>query len=105
MSLDLLRPGQILAGGDAAAANGVPCMRPGERVCDLQELTDGGRGVRFVLNVAGELRAAFVIRVAGHVYGYLNECAHRGIELDWIEGEFFRRTRSVPHLRQSRRTL
>ncbi|MHB8346206.1 MAG: Rieske (2Fe-2S) protein [Acidiferrobacterales bacterium] len=87
--MDLLRPEQVLGGGDDAATNGTRCMRPGERVCDVQEMTDGGRGVRFMLNVAGELRSAFVVRLAGQVYGYLNECAHRGIELDWVEGEFF----------------
>jgi nitrite reductase/ring-hydroxylating ferredoxin subunit len=32
---------------------------------------------------------AFVIRYHGKVYAYLNRCAHMGVELDWMEGEFF----------------
>ena len=43
--------------------------------------------------VNGELLPAFVIRYRGAVYGYLNQCAHQSVELDWNEGEFFDKNR------------
>ncbi len=55
----------------------------------MHELVDGGRGIRFNLAGAGAILPAFVVRYGGHVYGYLNRCAHRSVELDWTEGEFF----------------
>jgi nitrite reductase/ring-hydroxylating ferredoxin subunit len=30
-----------------------------------------------------------VIRYQGKIYAYLNRCAQIGVELDWMEGEFF----------------
>ncbi|MEK7712156.1 MAG: Rieske 2Fe-2S domain-containing protein [Pseudomonadota bacterium] len=35
------------------------------------------------------IQPAFVIRHAGHAVAYLNRCAHKWVELDWQEGEFF----------------
>lgn len=32
---------------------------------------------------------AFAIRYDGRVYAYINNCAHKPSELDWIAGEFF----------------
>ncbi|AZG13959.1 MULTISPECIES: Rieske (2Fe-2S) protein [Cupriavidus] len=66
------------------------------RVCAADELVDGGAGVRFTVRVsAGASGAppreigAFVIRYDGAVHGYLNQCAHVPMELDWQEGQFF----------------
>lgn len=58
-------------------------------VCETRRLRNGGAGVRFVVRIRGSLRPAFVIRYDGKVYAYVNECAHRSVELDWNEGEFF----------------
>ncbi len=58
-------------------------------ICHSRELLDGGRGVRFQVSRHGELVPAFVVRFQGRVHAYLNRCAHRSLELDWIEGEFF----------------
>jgi nitrite reductase/ring-hydroxylating ferredoxin subunit len=58
-------------------------------ICDSAELVDGGRGVRFAVDHGGRLEPAFVVRYGGKVYGYLNMCAHRPLELDYPEGEFF----------------
>lgn len=58
-------------------------------ICDSAELTDGGKGVRFEISTASGQQSAFVVRHCGRVYGYLNRCAHIGIELDWQPGEFF----------------
>lgn len=59
------------------------------RVCESDALQDGGAGARFEYPVAGTVQPAFVIRYRGRVYGYINACAHRQVELDWAQGEFF----------------
>ena len=87
MPLAFVKPERTAA--SASASGGARCVRPGDRICGMHDLKDSGRGVRFMLAAAGGLRTAFVIRHAGQVYGYLNECAHRALELDWMEGEFF----------------
>ena len=58
-------------------------------ICRSDELVDAGRGVRFVVERAGREHPAFVIRFAGRVHAYLNECGHVPAELDWQPGEFF----------------
>mgnify|MGYP003380992180 CR=1 FL=1 len=58
-------------------------------ICDSASLADGGKGVRFEIPTDSGLQPAFVVRHGGTVYGYLNRCAHIGIELDWQAGEFF----------------
>ncbi len=58
-------------------------------ICSSQDLTEGGKGIRFPVT-AGEFdTTGFVIRNDGAVYGYLNRCAHVPMELDWTPGEFF----------------
>jgi len=52
-------------------------------------LTEGGTGVRFAVEHQGRREPAFVVRYDGAVRGYLNICAHRPLELDSPEGEFF----------------
>ncbi len=58
-------------------------------ICESAALTDGGRGVRFMVDAHGAMAPAFVVRYDGRVRAYLNRCAHIPIELDWLEGEFF----------------
>lgn len=58
-------------------------------ICPGTALEDGGRGVRFEVLVGGRPTPAFVVRYDGRVYGYLNQCAHVPMELDWSEGQFF----------------
>ena len=58
-------------------------------ICASGALADSGRAVRFVVEQGGESVPAFVIRFEGAVYGYLNRCGHRPMELDWREGEVF----------------
>lgn len=62
---------------------------PGNVVCEPQRLRNGGPGVRFSVRTAGGIRPAFAVRYQDRVYAYVNECAHRSVELDWNEGEFF----------------
>jgi nitrite reductase/ring-hydroxylating ferredoxin subunit len=59
------------------------------RVCGAAELVEGGAGVRFVVQVGGRQVGAFVVRYEGAAHGYLNQCAHVPMELDWQEGQFF----------------
>jgi nitrite reductase/ring-hydroxylating ferredoxin subunit len=58
-------------------------------ICTGAELTNGGRGVRFLIPDGNGEKSAFVIRHGGRVYGYVNRCAHIGLEMDWLPGEFF----------------
>lgn len=58
-------------------------------ICPSETLRDGGRGVRFEIEWAGEKVPAFVVRHQGVAVGYLNRCAHVAMELDWQPGDFF----------------
>ena len=58
-------------------------------ICTSSALEEGGKGVRFPVTAGGEDRTGFVVRYNNAVYGYLNQCAHVPIELDWNEGDFF----------------
>jgi len=58
------------------------------RICDSTALVERGEGVRFSLIDRGVEREAFVVRYQGRPVGYLNRCAHAGLELDWIAGRF-----------------
>lgn len=64
-------------------------LRPGDSVCASYCLREGGSGVRFQVEHNGRIDPAFAVRHAGRVFAYLNRCAHRFVELDWQEGEFF----------------
>ncbi len=59
------------------------------RVGASGELVDGGPGLRFVATVADRAVTGFVVRHRGAVVGYLNQCAHVAMELDWQPGQFF----------------
>ena len=60
-------------------------------ICASSELADGGKGVRFAVKLehVSETTPAFIIRHRGKAHAYLNRCAHVGVEMDWMEGEFF----------------
>ncbi|MGH8751965.1 MAG: Rieske (2Fe-2S) protein [Burkholderiales bacterium] len=58
-------------------------------ICASNVLRDGGKGVRFICEAEERTHPAFVIRYQGKIHAYLNRCAHMGLELDWMEGEFF----------------
>ena len=65
-------------------------MAGGKRViAKSAELADGGKGLRFAVEIGGQAAPAFAVRCGGKVFAYLNRCAHLGVELDWSEGEFF----------------
>ena len=58
------------------------------RICEVTQLAEGGDGVRFSMIANGIEREAFVVRHRNIVVGYLNRCAHTGLELDWVPGRF-----------------
>jgi nitrite reductase/ring-hydroxylating ferredoxin subunit len=58
-------------------------------VCPSHALLEGGDGVRFEVERAGQRHPAFAIRFEGRPHAYLNRCAHVGVELDWQPGRFF----------------
>lgn len=58
-------------------------------ICAGEALQEKGRGVRFALPELGERVTGFVVRYAGNVHGFVNQCAHVPVELDWQEGDFF----------------
>ncbi|MGH8789314.1 MAG: Rieske (2Fe-2S) protein [Cupriavidus necator] len=59
------------------------------RLCAAADLEEGGLGVRFSVALDQREIGAFVVRFDGAAHGYLNQCAHVPMELDWQEGRFF----------------
>ncbi len=59
------------------------------RLCAAADLEEGGLGVRFSVTLDQREIGAFVVRFDGAAHGYLNQCAHVPMELDWQEGRFF----------------
>ena len=62
------------------------------RICTSGELIDGGDGIRFPVGTRDGPTTGFVVRFQGIARGYLNRCAHVGVELDWERGKFFDRS-------------
>lgn len=62
---------------------------PAVRLCNSTDLANGERGLRFWLQRDGPPVPAFVVRYRGHVQAFVNRCAHKWVELDWEEGQFF----------------
>ncbi|MBX3609118.1 MAG: Rieske 2Fe-2S domain-containing protein [Hydrogenophaga sp.] len=58
-------------------------------LCRSDDLSDGGRGVSFDVNYAGQTCRAFAIRYRGEAHAYLNRCTHVAMELDWQPDQFF----------------
>jgi nitrite reductase/ring-hydroxylating ferredoxin subunit len=63
-------------------------------ICASAALIDGGDGVRFTVRGGdGAALSAFVVRHGRQAHAYINRCAHRGVELDWVPGRFLDRER------------
>ena len=58
-------------------------------ICASQDVAEAGKGFRFVVKRYERETPAFIIRFRGQIHGYLNECGHVPVELDWLPGEFF----------------
>lgn len=59
------------------------------KVCDANALEESGLGVRFEVCLGHRAATGFALRWQGKVFGYLNQCAHVAMELDWNPGNFF----------------
>ncbi|MER2506639.1 MAG: Rieske 2Fe-2S domain-containing protein [Azonexus sp.] len=65
-------------------------MAQGKRlICASADLVEAGKGFRFKVNHNGREAEAFAVRFGGKVFGYINECGHIPVRLDWLPGEFF----------------
>ncbi|ACT50513.1 Rieske (2Fe-2S) protein [Methylovorus glucosotrophus] len=65
-------------------------MADNERlICESASLLEKGQGVRFELPEFGQRVTGFVVRYKGKVCGFINQCAHVPVELDWNPGDFF----------------
>ncbi|WP_084545345.1 Rieske (2Fe-2S) protein [Derxia gummosa] len=57
------------------------------------ELTERGAGIRFDMSLrmprGPEAVTGFVVRHRGVVHGWVNQCRHVAVELDWVPGQFF----------------
>ncbi|RCS58686.1 Rieske (2Fe-2S) protein [Parvibium lacunae] len=58
-------------------------------IAAAEDVLEAGHGWRFPVQSIWGPGTAFIVRYAGKVYGYLNQCAHVPIELDWQPGQFF----------------
>ncbi|MDK2125510.1 Rieske (2Fe-2S) protein [Parachitinimonas caeni] len=58
-------------------------------ICQSEALKDAERGIRFQAEWRHTPVPAFVVRFQGKVHGYINECQHVPVELDFNEGDFF----------------
>ncbi len=58
-------------------------------ICRSDELEEARKGLRFEIERGSERLPAFAVRSGGRVRAYVNRCAHVGVELDWMPGEFF----------------
>jgi nitrite reductase/ring-hydroxylating ferredoxin subunit len=59
------------------------------------DIAERGAGVRFTIERGGCTQSAFAVRADGVVRAYVNACAHQGVELDWMPGEFFDEEREL----------
>lgn len=60
------------------------------RICDSRALINGGLAIKHPITDSTGPCSAIFIRYQDQVYGYVNRCAHIGVELDW-EGSVFTR--------------
>lgn len=51
-----------------------------------------GQGIRFEVSVEGIRRDAFAVRYHGAVHGYLNQCRHEALPLDFGDAHFLDET-------------
>ena len=59
-----------------------------QRLCASGVLIERGRGLVFDGLLYGRPARGFALRIDGRAVGYVNQCAHVPVELDWREGEF-----------------
>lgn len=58
-------------------------------LCNSADLVNSGDAVPFEVVYCGRSQRGFAIRFEGTVYGYLNQCAHVPMEMDYQPNRFF----------------
>jgi nitrite reductase/ring-hydroxylating ferredoxin subunit len=58
-------------------------------LCNSADLVNSGEAVPFDVVYYGRSMRGFAIRFNGTVYGYLNQCAHVPMEMDYQSNRFF----------------
>lgn len=58
-------------------------------LCNSADLVNSGDAVPFDVVYCGRASRGFAIRFEGAVYGYLNQCAHVPMEMDYQPNRFF----------------
>jgi nitrite reductase/ring-hydroxylating ferredoxin subunit len=58
-------------------------------LCNSADLVNSGEAVPFDVVYHGRSQRGFAIRFDGTVYGYLNQCAHVPMEMDYQPNRFF----------------
>ena len=66
----------------------LPLIQPGQAICSVAAL-ENQSSLRFALQTAKGVRAAFLIRYQGQFYAYLNRCLHMPMALDYDTNDFF----------------
>src|SRR5262249_28254947 len=63
-------------------------FEPGRLLSEARRIGEG-QGLRFRVVLGGVERPAFAVRFRGVIYGYLNNCRHESLELDFGDAHFF----------------
>jgi len=58
-------------------------------LCSSSDLVERGDAVPFDVAYCGRAMRGFAIRFDGTVYGYLNQCSHVPMEMDYQPNRFF----------------
>ncbi len=74
-----------MAAGDG---NNAPIVRPGDRLCRLDEMADATSRPFLLRFDDGETAEIFIVRQGANIYSYVNSCPHHDRPLQW-EGESF----------------
>lgn len=78
--------------------------KPPIRICDSRALINGGLAIKHPVTDSTSQGSAIFIRYQDQIYGYVNRCAHIGVELDW-EGKVYHACRRPADVRASWRNL
>ena len=62
-------------------------MKKWLKICDLSAIPEEG-SCGFSVSTSDGLMDVFLVRKAGQIHGYLNQCPHTGGPLDWVPNQF-----------------
>ncbi|HEY4134669.1 MAG TPA: Rieske 2Fe-2S domain-containing protein [Alphaproteobacteria bacterium] len=65
-----------------------PVVRPGETICRVSDMADPSSELYVIKFDDGEEVEIFLVRRGEEVFGYVNECPHEEMPLQWEGGSF-----------------